>query len=370
MSICRTNRAVGMLVIGLMVASVMALACANADLTTAPPVPGSTTPGAAEKSTQPPTEPATPDLPATEGVTPRFTPTPTSLVLTPLPTYTPRPFAPTDTPRPLTPLGPTPWPTPDLGDSQSAQLIWSYEAELAGISSPVVVDGVVYVGTENRMNAFDAISGQLRWRYQFEGLFLWGAPVVSDGIVYFGPFGRHVYAVDAQNGTLLWRYASEYDVFFLTLADGVVYVLEDGVAYVVTGENLLALDAATGELLSRYESDVEMYSPTLVNGTLYVNTVEGAVSAIDTATGDTIWRYKYWSYETNGELGLSPVVTGGGVYSVTGDGYLYWLNADSGKLVRRYQIGRRTRGTAGGGGRRGLLRFFRQLFVRIEYRHR
>ena len=291
-----------------------------------------------------------------------------------MPTYTPGPFAPTDTPRPLTPFGPTPWPTPDLGDSQSAQLLWNYEAELAGVSSPVVVDGVVYVGTENRMNAFDAISGQMRWRYQSEGLFLWGAPVVSDGIVYFGPFGRHVYAVDAQNGTLLWRYASEYDVSFLTLADGVVYVLtesgplraldagsgallwsyeaddatgialEDGVAYVVTRENLLALGAATGELLSRYESDVEMYSPTLVNGTLYVNTVEGAVSAIDSATGDTIW-----SYGTNGVLGISPVasvgldispvVTGGVVYSVTGDGYLYSLNADSGKLVRRYQIG-------------------------------
>ena len=257
----------------------------------------------------------------------------------------------------------------DLGNSSSAQLLWSYEAELAGISSPVVVDGVVYVGTENRMNAFDAISGQLRWRYQSEGLFLWGAPVVSDGIVYFGPFDRHVYAVDAQNGTLLWRYATEYDVSFLTLAVGVVYVLtehgplyaldagsgellwsyeaddqtgmalEDGVAYVVTRENLLALDASTGELLSRYESDVAMYGPTLVDGTLYGHTVEGVVSAIDTATGDTIWRYKYWSYETNGELGLSPAVIGGVVYSVTSDGYLYLLEADSGKLVRLYQVG-------------------------------
>jgi outer membrane protein assembly factor BamB len=58
-----------------------------------------------------------------------------------------------------------------LGDSPSAQLLWSYDAELAGFSSPIVVDGVVYVGTENRMNAFDAISGQLRWRYQTEAWF-------------------------------------------------------------------------------------------------------------------------------------------------------------------------------------------------------
>lgn len=131
-------------------------------------------------------------------------------MLAPLPTYTPRP---------LTPPGQAPAPTPDLGDSPSAQLLWSYEAELAGISSPIVVDGVVYVGTENRMNAFDAKSGQLRWRYETEAL-LWRAPVVSDGIVYFGPFDRQVYAVDAQNGTLLWSYASEYDGSFLTLAVG------------------------------------------------------------------------------------------------------------------------------------------------------
>ena len=96
-------------------------------------------------------------------------------------------------------------------------------------------------------------------------------------------------------------------------------------AVIVTRANLLALDAATGELLSRYESDVEMYGPTLVNGTLYGHTLAGAVSAIDTATGDIIWRY-----ETNGGLGLSPAVIGGGDVLVTSGWYLYSLNADSG----------------------------------------
>ena len=320
MSIYQPNRAVWILLIGVLVASVMALACDNADLTTAPPGPGSTTPGTAVKSTQPPTEPAAPDRPATEGVTPRFTPTPTSLVLTPLPTYTPRPLIPTDTPRPPTSLGLTPASTPELGDSPSAQLLWSYDAELAGFSSPIVVDGVVYVGTENRMNAFDAISGQLRWRYETETGYLWSEAALSDEIVYFGPFGRHVYAVDAQNGTLLWRYGSEYDVFFLTV--------EDGVAYVVTLENLLALDAATGELLAQHETDVKMYLPTLVNGILYGLTFEeGTVSALDTATGNTIW-----SYETNGVLVRSQSVADGVVYFGSSDGFLNLLEADSGKL--------------------------------------
>ena len=123
-----------------------------------------------------------------------------------------------------------------------------------------------------------------------------------------------LYDLDAGSGALLWSYEAD---------DATSIALEDGVAYVVTRENLLALDAATGELLTRYESDVEMYGPTLVNGTLYGHTV----------TGDIIWRYK-----TNGGLGLSPAVIGGVVYSVTSDRYLYSLNADSGKLVRRYRL--------------------------------
>ena len=197
MSIRRPYRAVGMLLISVLVASVMALACDNADLSTAPPVPGPTTPGAAEKSTQPSTDPATPES------------------------------------------------TPDSGDSPSTQLIWSYEA-----------------------------------------------------------------------------------------ADQSGIALEDGVAYVVTLENLLALDAATGELLAQHETDVKMYPPTLVNGILYGNTFEGASSALDTAPGNSIW-----SYETNGALGLSPAVVGGVVYFGSSDGFLNLLEADSGNLVKRYQIG-------------------------------
>jgi hypothetical protein len=164
MSIRRPYRAIGMLLISVLVASVMALACDNADPTTAPPVPGPTTPGAAEKSTQPSTDPATPARPATEGVTPRFTPTPTSLVLTPLPTDTPRPLIPTDTPRPPTPLGLTPESTPDLGDSPSAQLLWSYEAD--NQSGIAVEDGVAYVVTRENLLALDAATGELLSRYE------------------------------------------------------------------------------------------------------------------------------------------------------------------------------------------------------------
>ena len=130
---------------------------------------------------------------------------------------------------------------------------------------------------------------------------------------------------DSPSAQLLWSYEADNQ-------SGIV--LEDGVAYVVTLENLLALDAATGELLAQHETDVKMYLPTLVNGILYGNTFEGASSALDTATGNSIW-----SYETNGELVRSQSVADGVVYFGSSDGFLNLLEADSGDLVKRYQIG-------------------------------
>ena len=65
-------------------------------------------------------------------------------------------------------------------------------------SSPAVVDGVVYVGSEDHLlYAVDAESGKLRWRYHM--LYpVRSSPTVVDGVVYVGSEG--FYAVDAAGG--------------------------------------------------------------------------------------------------------------------------------------------------------------------------
>ena len=62
-------------------------------------------------------------------------------------------------------------------------------------SSPAVVDGVVYVGSDDdHVYALDAASGQLRWRYQ-TGNDMDSSPAVVDGVVYVGSEDGYVYAV-------------------------------------------------------------------------------------------------------------------------------------------------------------------------------
>jgi outer membrane protein assembly factor BamB len=72
-------------------------------------------------------------------------------------------------------------------------------------SSPVVAEGVVYVGADDGcLYALRAPDGDLLWRYQTGGALL-SAPVVANGVVYVGANDGYVYALQVGDGSLLWR---------------------------------------------------------------------------------------------------------------------------------------------------------------------
>ena len=92
-------------------------------------------------------------------------------------------------------------------------------------SSPAVVGGVVYIGSEDKnVYAIDAQSGKQKWAFQ-TGFFVVSSPAVRDGVVYVGSFDKNLYAIDAQSGLKKWAFATE-DVIHSspTVVDGMVHV--------------------------------------------------------------------------------------------------------------------------------------------------
>jgi outer membrane protein assembly factor BamB len=61
---------------------------------------------------------------------------------------------------------------------------WSFaNPKLGYVSSPVVANGMVYVGTVNgTLYALDAVTGVLKWRYTTG---ISSSPAVVNGMVYF-----------------------------------------------------------------------------------------------------------------------------------------------------------------------------------------
>jgi len=68
-------------------------------------------------------------------------------------------------------------------------------------------------------------------------------------------------------------------------------------------------------------------SPAVADGTIYVGSDGGYVYALDAGTGRLLWRQ-----HTDGPVGSRPAVANGTVYVGSGGGYVYALDADTGSV--------------------------------------
>ncbi len=195
-----------------------------------------------------------------------------------------------------------------------------------------------YMWRGNAEHSSAAASGPsnltLAWNYTTDGSVI-SSPSIVDGIVYVGSQDTHLYALGASNGSLIWKFKTQdYIVSSPAVAGGKVFTGgDDGYVY--------CLDARTGEFLWKtfvngdveytYGSLVLKSSPAVVGGIVYVGSLDGYFYALDADTGNIVW-----SYNTNGYILSSPAVSDGAVYftsEIPGTGMLYKLDATTGNLL-------------------------------------
>jgi outer membrane protein assembly factor BamB len=93
------------------------------------------------------------------------------------------------------------------------------------ISSPVVADGKVYVGSnDTNVYCLNALTGALIWDYT-TGNDVFSSPAVADCKVYVGSFDSKVYCLNAADGALIWSYKTGMMIYSSpAVANGVVYI--------------------------------------------------------------------------------------------------------------------------------------------------
>ncbi|MDD1719977.1 MAG: PQQ-binding-like beta-propeller repeat protein [Methanoregulaceae archaeon] len=214
-------------------------------------------------------------------------------------------------------------------DAGTGVLLWKYATGSGVHSSPAVADGVVYAGSgDHKLYALDAASGAFLWDFQGDDSFASG-PAIAGGTIYAGCLDGNLYALNASTGGLSWKYPTGAWIETCpAVVNGVVYFgSEDTNAY--------ALNASTGALLWNYTTGSEVdSSPAVVNGTVYIGSDDGNLSALNASTGALQWRYK-----TGDEVRSSPAVADGVVYVGSYDHCLYALEASTGALLWKYDTG-------------------------------
>jgi outer membrane protein assembly factor BamB len=174
----------------------------------------------------------------------------------------------------------------------------------------------------------------LTWKFTTNGSVI-SSPTVVNGIVYFGSQDKNIYAVGAWSGSLIWSFATNDAVeSSLAVANGKVYTGgDDGYVY--------CLDAYTGALKWQtfvngnlpftFATIVLKSSPAVANGIVYVGSLDGYMYALNADNGNIVWKY-----QTQGPIESSPAVSDGAVFFTSHEpttGALYKLNAANGDLM-------------------------------------
>jgi len=233
-------------------------------------------------------------------------------------------------------------------DGATGRQLWRSQINSELLSSPAISDKVVVMrSVDGRLHGLDTHTGKLLWsvEQQVPRLSLRGTatPIVAKEIAISGFDNGKVMAVSLTTGDTIWDTAlasphGRTELDRLVDIDSAVRVVGDNVfAAGFQGRTaMLALDS--GQLW--WSHDMSSYRGLSVDeDNLYVTESDGTVVAMRQRDGAEVWR--------NDKLkrrGLStPVVTSTAIAVADFQGYLHWLDKNTGELVARQRIAKKQR---------------------------
>jgi outer membrane protein assembly factor BamB len=212
-------------------------------------------------------------------------------------------------PPPLTPV----WQTRSLDDAGAA---------LIPLFRPAVGPDHVFLAYPDRIHALRASDGSLSWQVELVAV---APPVVHHDELIVATAGAIWWLAVEDGSFLAQRRMSQTPTIVAAAGDSVIFI--DGAALYQVDKNVQGWVAETvgaTALVTNATGD-----------TAYVSTDNGALIAIDTATGNERWRYT-----TEGEVRLSAAAVADDLVYVAGnDQFLTAIDARSGKRKWRRILG-------------------------------
>jgi outer membrane protein assembly factor BamB len=193
-------------------------------------------------------------------------------------------------------------------DLRSGAERWSVGLEPT--RNPVVVDGLLYVGTTDaRFVALDPADGSVRWEWQAPAGIEAVNGTVVDGVAYINTNDGHLLAVSLDTREEMWRFRTVTSQI-ATPAIGEQVVAVSALGGRPRGE-VYGLDRSTGAELWRHPSDsgLQIAPPAIVGELVVVPSTSDGVHAFDAHSGDLRWQTA-----TGNNTGQAIAITGQVVY--------------------------------------------------------
>ena len=180
-------------------------------------------------------------------------------------------------------------------DATTGSVEWMFVGTGSTDDAVTVKYGRVYTASDS-IWCLDALTGARIWSFG-EANWIGGTPVVSDGRVYCAIWGSDdskVFCIDAYTGNWIWdAIVPGNTVSCMTICEGKLFVPTYSFGGTPPEFLLHALDANSGNIIWGNGDSFRGYwdsSPTVIEGNIYIGGTDGWLRAIDTDSGDVIWK--------------------------------------------------------------------------------
>ena len=229
-------------------------------------------------------------------------------------------------------------------DSMTGDTIWMSEVTSEVLAPVAIKDESIFVrSVDGNLMSYSTIDGSVNWTssHDVPRLSLRGtsAPVVISNAVICGFDDGKVTAYDLIDGALLWE-------TMLTPPGGrteIEKVIDIDAPIVVVGNELYAgsyqgalaaLALESGDII--WLTEASIYSGMAVSDdAVFVSQADGTVMALSRFTGREIWKKE----NLLNRYPTAPAVVGNSIVIGDLEGYLHWLNKESGETQQRISIG-------------------------------
>jgi outer membrane protein assembly factor BamB len=215
-------------------------------------------------------------------------------------------------------------------------LQWKFATKAPIFGTPVVSDGIVYVGSlDSSLYAIEMTSGKLMWKLKTGGEIRSTVCLSGDQIFSYSGDAT-LYAIHKLTGKISWTFKTKGGILGDRRHDFADYFQSSPVLYnkkIFFGAGdgrVYALSETDGSLLWSFKAQGIVHTtPTLYKDRLFIGSYDGNLYALRQETGELLWTFKTAGhrYFPDGEIQGSPVVANDLVYFGARDYNLYAVDA-------------------------------------------
>ncbi|SJN57985.1 Outer membrane protein assembly factor BamB precursor [Vibrio ruber DSM 16370] len=223
-------------------------------------------------------------------------------------------------------------------NAKTGDLKWKQNIGGEVLASPTTDSNLLIINTSNgNLTALDQNSGKEQWVISTEvpNLTLRGVsePVAVSGGVFWGTAGGRLAAAITSRGQMIWQQPigipkGSTEIDRLVDVDSSPLVIGDSLYTIGYNGQLVDIDLRSGKPVWKrtYSSAKDIATD---GGRLFIATDEDHIVAVDARSGTELWTNRKLEHR----LVTAPVVISN--YVVVGDseGYLYWIDRNSGEFV-------------------------------------